>query len=92
MTTALSINLPENMADASKQASLKLGISRTQFIRRAISHELKRLEREDALDAMVEAFTAMNKDPDYLAEAQDIDESSSAPLPDDEDEWWTKSN
>ncbi len=90
--TALSINIPDNMADASKQASVKLGISRTQFIRLAIAHELKRLEREDALDAMVEAFIAMKHGTNYIAEAGEMDESFSAPLPDDEDEWWTKSN
>jgi hypothetical protein len=38
--TALSINLPNQLAEASQQAAEALGISRTQFIRQAVIHEL----------------------------------------------------
>jgi metal-responsive CopG/Arc/MetJ family transcriptional regulator len=41
---SLSIILPDTIAKASNEAAKKLGISRTEFIRQAIIHELNNFQ------------------------------------------------
>lgn len=90
MTTTLSINLPDNLAKESLDVAGRLGISRTQFIRQAIAHEIKNFQSQLEQEAIVKSITAMKADDDYLKEAEKIIEEFPADLPDDGEEWWTK--
>ena len=89
--TAISINIPEALAQASQEAAQQLGISRNQFIRLAIAHELKQLRAQQEQQAMAKAFKIMESSPDYLTESQEIDKNLNTILPDeDEENWWKK--
>lgn len=89
--TTLSITLPENIAQASQNMAKKLGITRTQFIRLAISHELEKVAAQAEIEAMAQSMKAMKTSKEYLAEAEEIMEGLNAELPEEEEsEWWTE--
>jgi metal-responsive CopG/Arc/MetJ family transcriptional regulator len=88
--TALSIHLPEALAKESLSAANELGISRTEFIRQAIAHELENLKARTEMQAMAASFTAMKKNKKYLQETTALYEDFNNNLPEDEDEWWRK--
>ncbi len=88
--TALSIHLPAQLAQASQQAAEHLGISRTEFIRQAIIHELENLQNRLELEAMANSFSAMKKHDDYLKEVDKLDTLLSIKLPKEKEEWWKK--
>ncbi len=85
----LSINFPDDLVEASQRAAEELGISRTQFIRQAVVHELKNYRKQRELKAMATAFAAMNKHPEYLKESKEIEENLNTLLPEEADQWWT---
>ncbi len=89
--TSLSIILPEALANASQQVAAELGVSRTQFIRQAIVHELEnyRAQREQA--AMAKSLLAMKKSKRYLEESEDLLSDAHTTLPKDNSAWWEKS-
>jgi len=86
--TTLSIVLPDNLAKASQEVAVKMGISRTQFIRQAILHELEEFQSQLEQEAIVKCFSVMKKDKNYLKDAEQITERLNSDLPDDGDEWW----
>lgn len=88
--TTLSIILPDTLAKASQEAAGKLGISRTQFIRQAIAHELESFQSQLEQEAMVRSISAMKKSKKYLKEAEKLAEGLNSVLPDDGEEWWNK--
>ncbi len=88
--TALSLHLPDKLAKESQDAAHRLGISRAEFIRQAIEHELESQKAQLELDAITESFAAMKKHPDYLKESQEIDEDLNVKLPKDKNQWWKK--
>lgn len=88
--TTLSIILPDNLAKASQEAAGRLGISRTQFIRQAIAHEIENFQSQLEQEAIVRSMTAMKDNKNYLKEAEKIIEGFPADLPNDGEEWWTK--
>lgn len=88
--TALSIHLSDKLAKDSQKAAQHLGISRAEFIRQAVAHELENMRARLELEAMVNSFVAMKKHPDYLEQLDEIDNDASDNLPNDEDEWWKK--
>ena len=88
--TTLSINLPESIAKASQNMAKKLGMSRTQFIRIAISHELENVESRIEQENMAQSLIAMKTSKQYLAEADEIMEGLNTELPEDESGWWSK--
>lgn len=88
--TALSIVLPEKLALASKKAAKQLGVSRAEFIRQAISHELAQLEIEREQQLMLSAFTAMKKNKQYLNELSELDEGFDSSISKESKEWWKK--
>jgi len=71
--TTLSIVLPKALALASKQAAKQLGISHAEFIRQAIAHELNHLQIKREQQAMLQAFAAMKKNSEYLADLSELD-------------------
>jgi metal-responsive CopG/Arc/MetJ family transcriptional regulator len=88
--TTLSIVLPDDLAKASQAAAQELGVSRTQFIRNAIAHELENFQARLEEEAMVKSFIAMKDNKNYLAEAEEITEGLNSILPEDKERWWIK--
>ena len=88
--TALSIVLPDNLAKESQEAARRLHLTRTEFIRQAIIHELEKLHKQFEQEAMSRSFQAMKKSPKYLAESDAIDQGLKGALPKDKDDWWKK--
>lgn len=85
---ALSIKLPEELADASKKVAEKLGVSRTELIRQALAHELASIKAEWEREAMVKSFAAMKNHTVYQAEAEQLDQGLSEKIPAEGDNWW----
>jgi metal-responsive CopG/Arc/MetJ family transcriptional regulator len=86
--TAISLKLPDELAQQSTRVAEKIGISRAELIRIALEHELavinKCLERED----MAKAFEAMREDPDYERENAILDQGLMDGLPNEPENWW----
>jgi predicted transcriptional regulator len=87
--TALSVVLPDDLARESREIARQLGFSRTEFIRRAIAHELKHVKKRLEQQGMVKSFEAMKASPEYLKQVESFD-ALNTQLPEDEDEWWNK--
>lgn len=83
-----SITLPNDLADSSQEVAESIGLTRVQFIRNAISHELQRVQRQTTLQAMVDSFNAMRKNKKYLKESEAIEQEFTADLPEEKGEWW----
>src|SRR5471030_1310455 len=90
--TTLSISLPDTLAKASQEAASKMGISRTEFIRQAVAHELKHFQETLEEKAMVASMIAMKASKAYRKEIDDITEgfSTDLDLPKDKHGWWRK--
>ncbi|MCC8371854.1 MAG: ribbon-helix-helix domain-containing protein [Rickettsia endosymbiont of Pseudomimeciton antennatum] len=88
--TSLSITLPDTIARASNEAAKKLGISRTEFIRQAIIHELNNFQLQAEQVAIVKSFTAMKKSKEYIEEMVEITETLNSELPQEGKKWWNK--
>jgi metal-responsive CopG/Arc/MetJ family transcriptional regulator len=88
--TSLSIKLPDTIAKASNEAAKSLGMSRTEFIRQAIVHELDSFKTKVGETEIIKSFAAMKKSKEYLKEAENITETLFSELPKEEDEWWNK--
>lgn len=88
--TALSISLPDNVVEKSTAAANQLGISRTAFIRLAISHELKRLSTEKEQNKMGKALAQMHNDPAYQNQSYEIEAGFSEDMLPEEEAWWIK--
>lgn len=86
----LSLVLPDQLAFASQSVAAEIGVSRTEFIRRAIKHELDRYEMEKEQVEIVESFNAMKKSKSYLAESEEMMAEMSSILPKDKKQWWKK--
>jgi metal-responsive CopG/Arc/MetJ family transcriptional regulator len=86
--TAISLKLPDELAQQSTRVAEKIGISRAELIRIALEHELavinKCLERED----MAKALEAMREDPDYERENAILDQGLMDGLPNEPENWW----
>ena len=86
--SALSIELPDELAGTSRAVARRLGFTQSELIRRALVNELEKIQRDWEMDAMVVSFEAMKQDPAYLAEAEELDTGLETPLPEEADEWW----
>ena len=85
---ALSIKLSESLAEASRQLAGKLGISRSELIRRALEHEITNVEAARERSAMAEGFRAMGENVVAVGDAEALDNGFSEVLPEDRDGWW----
>ena len=81
-------NSREELALESKALAKELGISRTEFIRRALRHEVQAIKARLEREAMAEALKAMREDPVYLEESEEIQAGLNECLPSEEDRWW----
>lgn len=88
--TALSINLPDSITKESTVTAKKLGISRTEFIRRAIMHELEDFRRNQLQEEMIKSFSLMKKSDIYAKTANRLINDFADELPSEEDFWWKK--
>jgi predicted transcriptional regulator len=79
--STLSIILPPALANASQEAARRLGISRTQFIRQAIAHELENFQAQLEQEAIVKSISAMKRSKKYLEEAEKIAGGLNSDLP-----------
>ena len=82
---ALSIKLPEDLAEQSRQVARKLGITRSELIRQALVHEIDQvqasLERR-AIARSLQAMARTSHDTEALERA--LDET----LPEEKGGWW----
>jgi metal-responsive CopG/Arc/MetJ family transcriptional regulator len=88
--TTLSVILPDNLARASREAAQKLGMSRTQFIRQALIHEIENIQSKLEEEAIIKSIIAMKTSEGYLKESEEITQGLNSKLPKDKDEWWKK--
>jgi predicted transcriptional regulator len=87
--TTLSIVLPDYLANESKKVAQRLGVSRTHFIRQAISHELETLNTQFEQKAIIDSVLAMKDCEEYLKESDEITEGLNSILPTEEEKaWW----
>ena len=86
---AISLKLPDELAEESKRLAAQIGISRTELIRVALQREMENIRRRQEQEAMAESLAAVAKDPAYLREVRLLDETLSEKLADDSGEdWW----
>ena len=86
--TAISLKLPDELAQQSTRVAERLGISRTELIRVALEHELADINRRMEREEMAKAFEAMREDPDYERESELLDQGVMESLPDEPENWW----
>ncbi len=85
-----SITLPNDLADSSQEMAETIGLTRAQFIRIAIQHELQRVQRKKTLEEMADSFSTLQKNKKYLKEGAALEQEFSSSLPEERDEWWTQ--
>ena len=85
---AISLNLPDGLAQESKAVAEKIGITRTELIRQALRHELDKVEARIERAAMAEAFKTMRDDSSYIQESEALYEGLPESLPVETDNWW----
>ena len=88
--TNLSIILPDTIAEASTKVAKELGVSRTEFIRRAIIHELENYKTKSEELGIIKSFNAMKQSTKYSKASQKLMDSLFTELPQEEDKWWDK--
>lgn len=87
--TSLSITLPDDVAEASNEVAIKLGISRTEFIRQAVIHELNNFRTRIEQKEIIKSFNAMKGSRQYMKEAEELTENLNSNLPEEREEWWS---
>lgn len=87
---ALSLHLPEKLATESQAVAEELGISRTQFIRQAVIHELQTYQVQIERERLAKTFSKMHSDVRYRKQLSDLDQEFTTSLPEDKDNWWKK--
>ena len=85
--TALSIVVPDELAEDSSLIAKNLHISRSQFIRLAIEHEIQAYRLKQEQQAMVVGFRALKQQASYLDEINDL-EQLDVTLKDEGEFWW----
>lgn len=86
--TNLSIALPDEIVKASTEIAKKIGISRTEFIRQAVIHEISNIQANIEQQNIITSFNAMKKSQEYLNSSEELIDSFSSNLPQEQDEWW----
>jgi len=87
--TALSIIVPDELAEDSSFIAKEMHISRSQFIRLAIENEIKAYKLVREQQDMVFGFKALKQQESYLEEINDI-EQLDINLKDEGEFWWKK--
>jgi predicted transcriptional regulator len=87
--TAVLINLPDSIKEESTKAAKYLGLTRTEFIKQAIIHELDNFKKLRVEAKIAKAFKAMKKSKSYLVESNEIMNDLNSTISEDE-LWWNK--
>ena len=85
--TALSIVVPDELAESSSLIAKKMHISRSQFISIAIENEIKAYRLRKDQQEMVVGFQALKQQASYLDEMNDF-EQLDVNLKDEGEFWW----
>ena len=88
--TNLSINFPDNIVKVTSEVAKKLGVSRTEFIRQAVVHELNNFQIQLEQNDIIKSFAAMKKSKQYKEDTKLLMEGLNSALPEEEEEWWSK--
>jgi metal-responsive CopG/Arc/MetJ family transcriptional regulator len=87
-SAAISLHLPFHLVQTSQKLARQLHMSRAQFMRMAIEHEIKNWQIKQEQMAMAKCFLAMHHNEDYLKESDEIIQGLDTPLTNEKDEWW----
>ena len=60
---SLLLSFPENLISESDKAADQLGISRSEFIRKSVVHELQELAKNTRENNIISSFTAFKSNP-----------------------------
>ncbi len=82
---ALSIKLPEDLEERSRQVARQLGITRSELIRRALVHEIDHVQAGLERRAMAQSLQAMTVVSD---ETEVLDRALDEALPKEKEGWW----
>lgn len=85
--TALSIVVPDELAQDSSLIAKKMHISRSQFIRLAIENQIKAYRLMKEQEDMLVGFRALKQQASYLDEVSDL-EQLDVNLKDEGEFWW----
>jgi len=87
---SLSINFPDNIVKVTNEVAKKLGVSRTEFIRQAVVHELNNFQIQLEQNDIIKSFAAMKKSKKYSEETELLIDGLNSDLPLEGEEWWNK--
>lgn len=85
-----TISLPDEIVQASNDAAKALGISRTEFIRQAVIHELSNIQTDIAQKEIIKVFNSMKMSSNYMSESEEMIDNLNSDLPEEEEEWWNE--
>lgn len=86
---SLLLSFPEILIRESDKAANKLGVSRSEFIRQSVIHELDRLAKRTKENNIISSFNSMKKSDNYFKESNLIDDQLTEDINiDEDDEWW----
>ena len=86
---SLLLSFPEILIRESDKAANKLGVSRSEFIRQSVIHELDRLAKTTKENHIISSFNSMKKSDNYFKESNLIDDQLTEDINiDEDDEWW----
>lgn len=86
--TAISIELPDDLAQSSLEVARGLGLSRSELIRQALERELDQVRAVGERRGIAGALRAMTTDRAVSALADDLDAGLTEGLPAESDGWW----
>lgn len=87
----LSISLSKDLIIDSDEVAKELGVTRTEFIRQAVIHELKNFKIKNVENNMIKSFEAMKKSKEYLIESEELNIGFGCDLKNNDiGEWWKK--
>ena len=86
----LAVTLPDTIAKASNEAAKELGVSSTEFIRRAIIHELDDFKTRSEEIGIIKSFNAMKRSAKYSEESKELMDNLFTDLSQEEEGWWNK--
>lgn len=82
---ALSIKLPEDLAEQSRQVARKLGITRSELIQQALLHEIDQVEAGLERRAIARSLQAMAG---ASTQIEALDRAMDETLPEEKEGWW----
>jgi len=86
--TAISLKLPDKLAQESKAIAETIGISRTELIRQALRHEVDEIKARLERAEMAKALKTMSTDMDYVQESESVYKGLEEKIPEEPENWW----